>query len=302
LFVAPEHAGKSSFMALLAAKAKEKYNSQIVVIDTEGGWDTNFCKRWGLNPEEILYIYTPWIDEIKVVLANIVDGEEDNLIVVLDSIGGIEKKKILDDALKGDPKADQGTLQKELKPMYKLLSNIVKVKNSIALSAGHYYGNPSSYGDADQISGGKYLKLAVDITVAFKKSKMIDDEKNVIGNRLTATTMKNRMYPPFHEATIEIDYQNGINVYSGLLEIALESEVIEKSGNTYIYRDSSGTEYKAVGEKQAYTKLFEVHGEKIVDKINDYVKTTGFSTINAEIKDTIEAIEDSIASGEDIEN
>lgn len=278
LFVAPEHAGKSSFMALLAAKAKEKYQSQIIVIDTEGGWDKNFVKRWGLDAEEILYIYTPWIDEIKVVLANIIESEDENLIIILDSIGGIEKKKIKEDALKGDPKADQGTLQKELKPLYKMLANIVKTKDSIAMSAGHYYGNPSGYGDADQVAGGKYLKLAVDITVAFKKAKMFDDEKNVVGNRLTATTMKNRMYPPFHEATIEIDYTEGINKYAGLLPIALDAEIIEKTGNTYIYVDNTKAERKGVGEKQAYSKIFSVYGEEIVDKINEYVKTTGFST------------------------
>lgn len=295
-FVAPEHAGKSSFMALIAAEARLKYNSQVIIIDTEGGWDKNFIKRWGLNPEEVLYIYTPWIDEIKVILANILAGKEENLIIVLDSIGGIEKKKIQEDALKGEPKADQGTLQKELKPLYKLLSNIVKTKDCIALNSAHYYGNPSGYGDADIVGGGKYLKLAVDIVVAIKKSKMLDKDKNVIGNKLTATTMKNRMYPPFNEATVEIDFQNGINKYAGLLEIAEEAEVIMHDGNTYSYVDDTGKEYKGVGEAQAYSKLFSVHGEQIVNKINEYVKTTGFSTLNVELQNAIQAAEDSIAA------
>ena len=297
LFVAPEHAGKSSFIALIAAKAKQKYASKIIVIDTEGGWDTKFITRWGLDPEEVLYIYTPWIDEIKVILANLIEGEDENLIIILDSIGGIEKKKIKEDALKGDPKADQGTLQKELKPLYKMLANIVKTKDSIALSAGHYYGNPSGYGDADQIAGGKYLKLAVDITVAFKKAKLFDGDKNVIGNKLTATTMKNRMYPPFNEATIEIDFEHGINPYAGLMEIALEADILSNTGNTYIYIDSTGEERKAVGEKQVYTKLFGVYGEEIVDKITEYVKTTGFSTLNTLLQNECDELENEIAAG-----
>lgn len=286
-------------MALLAAEGKKKFKSQVVVIDTEGGWDKKFVERWGLDANEILYIYTPWVDEIMVILSNLLDDESaQNMIIILDSIGGIEKKKLKEDALKGDPKADQGTLQKELKRMYKLLANIVKKKDSVALTAGHYYGNPSGYGDADQIGGGKYLRLAVDTTVAFKKSKLYDNNKNVIGNKLTATTMKNRIYPPFNEASIEINFKEGINKYAGLLDIAVEGNIISNSGFSYCYVNGDGKEIKAVGEKQAYNKIFANYGEEIVDKINDYIKESGFSTMNQELKAQVDLMEEQIAACE----
>lgn len=158
LIVGPEHSFKSSFMALTMAKAQSE-GYKVIIIDTEGAWDTKFIQRWGLNPEEVLYVYTPWVDEVKVILAQILESDEDKFAIVLDSVGGLDKKKILDDALAGDPKMDQGGLAKDLKPLYKLLLNVVKVKNSIAVAAGHYYGTPGAYGDAQEIAGRKSIEV-----------------------------------------------------------------------------------------------------------------------------------------------
>lgn len=283
MIVGPEHSFKSSFMALCMARA-QKEGYKVVVIDTEGAWDKNFIARWGLKAEDVLYIYTPWIDEIKVALAQILESEEDKFAIVVDSIGGIEKKKILDDALDGTPKADQGGLQKELKPMYKLLLNLVKMKNSIAISAGHFFGNPNSYGGADEIGGGKAAKLLPDIIVSLKKGKMFDSEKKVIGNEITAITLKNRMYPPFNEAKIQIDFKNGINRYAGLADLAINAGIIKRGGAWYTYVDDEGQEHKYQGEVKLGA-LFSENETSIINKLNMWLENTGFSTINENIKE-----------------
>lgn len=297
--VAPEASGKSSLMALIAAKARESRNSIVVIIDSEGAWSKEFVSRWGLDPSQIIYIYTPWIDEIKTVLANIIDGTDKNLIICLDSVGGIEKKKIQEDALKGDPKADQGTLQKELKPMYKMLANIVKTKDSIAIMSAHFYGNPGGYGTGEEVGGGKYLKLAVDGIISFKKAKLYNSAKEVIGNSLKVMCMKNRFYPPFNEATMEINFESGVNKYAGILQLAEECGLVDHTGNTFTYIANDGTEMKRVGENNA-KKILEVYGEEIVDKLNEYIQKTGFSTINTEMQallgdDIEEGVEEEIS-------
>jgi len=173
LFIGPEASGKSSLMCLCLAEAQRK-GYKPIIIDTEGAWDTDFVKRWDLNPDDILYIYTPWIDQVCVTLANLIDSGETKFAIAVDSIGGLEKKKLLEDSLSGDVKADQGTLQKETKRMLKMLLNICKGQDSLVMMGGHYYGNPTGYGEADKVGGGKFVKLAPDIIVALKNTKIFD--------------------------------------------------------------------------------------------------------------------------------
>lgn len=289
LIVGPEHSFKSSKMALFGGYA-QKQGYIPVIIDTEGGMTTEFVSRWGMDPDNIIYTYTPWIDQIKVFLSNIIDTHREAIkakevppkyCILLDSIGGIEKQKIIDDALDGTPKADQGTLQKELKPMYKMLVNICKNQNSIAFASGHLYGNPSGYGDAEQIGGGKYAKLAPDIIISLKKSKIYDGthkDKKVIGNQIKAITMKNRFYPPFSEATIDINFKSGLNEKAGLLDIAIDAGIITQGGAWY-------TNNKTGEKVQGGDNALDLIDDATIKELNDFISQTGYSTLREDIKE-----------------
>jgi len=284
LIVGPEHSFKSSFAALCLANA-QRAGYTVIVIDTEGAWDSKFLSRWGLDPTKVLYVYTPWVDEIKTALANILEQPGEKYAIALDSVGGIEKRKVVDDAVAGDPKQDQGGLAKEIKPLMKLYSNIIKVKNSIGILTGHYYGSPGSYGGGDEIGGGKAVKYIPDTIISLRKSKIYDNEKNVIGNKLTAITLKNRLYPPFNEGTIEIDFISGLNRFAGLADLAVEAGIISKGGAgwyTWINKET-GEELKVQGEAKL-VKLFEENETELIKELNSFIEKTGFSTINEELK------------------
>lgn len=294
LFVGPETSGKSSFMCLCLAEA-QRQGYKPVVIDTEGAWDRSFVERWGLNPKKTLYLYEPFVDKAAVALSDIInynDEEENKYAIAIDSIGGFERLKVLDDAeKKGSIKADQGRLQKDIKQMLKLTLVICKQKNSIGFAAGHYYGNPTGYGDPEQIGGGKAARLLPDVIVSLKKSSIYENPNakgesrgKTIGTNLKAITLKNRYYPPFNEATVEIDYLSGINNYAGLTKLAIESGYIEKSGSWY----TIGKE-KVQGTEKAKELLKT--DEKYIDFLENWLKTTGYSTVNKEIKEASELVE-----------
>ena len=272
-------------MCLCAAEAQRRGYTPVI-IDTEGAWTGDFVSRWGMDPKNMLYLYTPWVDEINVALGQIIDSGDQKLCIILDSIGGMEALKLLDDAVKGDVKADQGTLQKKIKRTLKMILNICKQQNSIALASGHYYGNPSGYGDADQVGGGKFAKLAPDVIIALKKSKMYDKDKNVIGNAITAITLKNRFYPPFNEALVEIDYKNGINSMAGLVPLAIEAGLIEKGGAWYT---NTVTGDKVQGELNAEKCI----DESLLKKLDEFIANTGYSTINEHVAAAVLASESS---------
>lgn len=283
--VGPEHTMKSSFMVLCMANAqKQGYNP--VIIDTEGGIDENFCRRWGLDPDKCLYIYTPWIDEVKSTLAQIKATEEEGYVIGIDSVGGIDRYKSYTDAAGGKLIADQGLLQKEIRSMLKLFVNVCVSQNSIGIASGHYYGKPAQIPLPDQIGGGKAMKLFPSIIITLKKETILDDSNKVIGNKIIATTIKNRVYPPYQTATVQIDYKNGVNPFAGIIDLCVEAGLIEKNGSWYSYKD------KRLGQgiKNAESSLLE-HKDEIMKEIDKWLENTGYSSYDENAKEADELIE-----------
>ena len=286
LLVAPESSFKSSFICLCAAKAQKKGYTPVI-FDTEGAWTKDFVERWGMDADNILYIYTPWIDKVMVMLGQLIDDEKtDQLFLILDSLGGLEKLKMVTDAVGKDKrvKADQGTLQKEIKRMLKMILNIVKGKNSVGMMAGHFFGNPNSYGGADEIGGGKFAKLAPDIIVSQKKINILKDPKAafkdrvVIGTMIKAMTLKNRYYPPFQEATIDINYKDGIDKFAGLLDMAIDIGLVKQGGAWFTMPNDE----KCQGSINAI-QWFNDNPDVILDGLEEFLSATGYSTINEEM-------------------
>jgi recombination protein RecA len=287
LLVGPEASFKSSFMVLCLAQA-QKQGFTPVIIDTEGSWTNEFTSRWGLDADNAIYVYTPWVDQIMVLLGQLIlNPEYTKLAIAIDSIGGIERLKLLEDAEKGDVKADQGTLQKDLKRMLKMLVNIAKSKKSQVYAGGHLYGNPSQYGEPEQLGGGFYLRLASDIIIALKKYYIKDDDKNILGSSVKAIARKNRYYPPFQEAVIEIDYQKGINPNAGLLDIALEAGIISGGGAGWYTINSTQEKFQGTSKFDQYVD------EVLLKELDEWVQKSGYSTVNKNIAEAEKLIEES---------
>jgi recombination protein RecA len=286
--VGPEHTMKSSFMILCMAEA-QKQNKKPIIIDTEGGINSDFCTRWGLNSDNIFYIYTPWIHEVKSIIAQIKDTGDTDMIIGLDSVGGLDRYKSFEDAQKGDPKADQGLLQKEIRGMLKLLLNVCVGQNSIGICTGHVYGMPSSVPMPDQIGGGKAMKLFPSVLIALKK-KQLEEGGKIIGNEIIATTIKNRMYPPFQTATVHLNYTDGVKPYAGLLELAEKIDLVEKAGSWYKIKETG--ESLGQGAIKAMDAFIE-HPE-FLEKIDLFLKDTGYSTVSEEVKQAEELLQKEI--------
>jgi len=279
--VGVEASFKSSFSCLCAANA-QKQGYTPIVIDSEGAWTGDFVKRWGLDPDNMLYIYEPFVDNVCATIAQLIDSDDEKFIIILDSLGGLENEKLLTDATSGDVKADQGGLQKRIKRLLKLMLNLIKKKKSIGIYTGHMYGNPgASYGPTESIGGGKFAALAPDTIIQLKKSKNIDKDKNVIGNLVTATTLKNRFYPAFNQCIIDINYTDGIQRKAGMVELAIKAGYIDKAGAGWM--TNTITNEKVQGELKAEAWI----NDDMLNKLNEFLEDTGYSTINEELKEEL---------------
>jgi len=244
-----------------------------------------------------LKIETLWVDDIMPELAKFIEGYKEgnewvkfeNMAIVVDSIGALDSKKVIRDGVdKNDVKADQGRLQKDIKRMLKMIVSLTKFNNSVAFSAGHFYGNPTGYGEPEALGGGKYYRLSADTIVSLKKSPIYehpgekkDKRGKVLGNKITAATLKNRKYPPFQEAVVEIDYRNGVNADAGLIEVASDIGLIQQSGAWYTCEPLG---IKAQGQPKLLAELEKIDKQLFYSKIEEHLKTTGYSTVNKELE------------------
>ena len=282
----PEASFKSSFACICAANS-QKQGYKVIIIDTEGGLSGDFVKRWGLNPEEILYIYEPIVDNISVILGQLLEEEDEKFLIILDSIGGLESSKLISDANDGAVKADQGGLARKIKQMMKLFTTIVKKKSSIGIYTGHTYGSPTAgmYVTEEEIGGGKACKYLADIIMLLKKSKKYDKDKVIIGNTIRAVALKNRFYPAFNKCEIDIDYINGINKCHGMFELAEKLGFISKAGAGWCTNVLTGEKV------QGMDKTLPWFTEVMLNKINEELKNTGYSTIDEEARDALKEAE-----------
>ena len=292
LFVGPEATGKSSFMCLCAKEAQKKGYTPVI-IDTEGAWKREFMERWGIDTENIKYFYTPWVEEISIIISTLINNDTRNVCLILDSIGGIEALKVLD-AGTGDIKADQGGLTKKIKRMLKLILNLCKGYDGIALASGHYYGNPGQYGAAETVGGGNAARLLPDTIISLKKSKIEGENKKIIGTKTTAITLKNRYHSPYSECVVEINYTKGINKLAGILDLAIEAGLIERNGAWYY---CSATKERAQGAIQAE----ELLSDELILQLDEWIKNSGYSTHNINIE-IIEKEKEKIIEKEEEEN
>jgi recombination protein RecA len=291
--VGPEASGKSSFMCLMLADAQKK-GYLPVIIDAEGAWSKEFVSRWGLDYDNVLKLKTMWVEDVMQSLTEWINAGYKKLAIAIDSIGALDVKKLINDGEKGDIKADQGTLQKKIKRMLKMIVNLCKNHDCIAFSAGHFYGNPSGYGEPEQIGGGKYYRLSCDQIISLKKSPIFENPSatgkargNIIGNKIYAATLKNRIYPPFQEAQVHIDYKKGVDPLAGIVDLASDLEIIIKAGSWYTC-ESLGI--KAQGEAKLLEQIKDKDYMPMLEEINKNLKSTGYSSTNNNLEAAQEII------------
>lgn len=283
--VGPEHSMKSSFAVLCLVEAI-KQGKKAVIIDTEGGMSKEFCSRWGLDIEQVYYVYTNVVSEVRSVIGQIRETGEENLIVVVDSLGGLERLKQFSDAAKGEMKEDQGLLQKNIRAMLKILLNVCINQNSIGIVTGHMYGSATS--GYDQIGGGKAVKLFPSILIQLYKQQIYEfpnkkgiERGKILGTEIKATTLKNRMYPPFQTATVQLDYLKGVQPYAGILDLAVQAGLIEKAASWYTIGEE-----KIQGQAAVETLLPDI--PNLLDDINTWLENTGYSTTDIKLKEKVE--------------
>lgn len=230
-----ESSGKTTIALHIIAEA-QKMGGTAAFIDAEHALDPVYAKNLGVNIDELL-ISQPDNGEQALEIADVLVRSNAIDVIVVDSVAALVPKA----EIEGEMSDQQMGLQARLmsKALRKLTGNLSKSKtmmlfiNQIRDKIGGF-----GFGPQTTTTGGRALKFYASVRMEVKRVGSVKQGDDMIGNETVVKITKNKIAPPFREASFEIMYGKGISKVGEILDMALAQDVIAKSGSWFSFEDS----------------------------------------------------------------
>ena len=278
----PESSGKTT-VALHIISEAQRQGGEVAFVDVEHALDPKYARAIGVDVDNLLVSQPSSGEEaLEIVEALVRSGAID--VVVLDSVAALTTKAEIDGNM-GDSNVGQlarlmSQAMRKLTPLLSKTNCVAIFINQIREKIGVMFGNPET------TTGGRALKYFATIRIDVRKGEPIKEGTVQIGNRTKIKIKKNKVAPPFKECEFDLIFGEGISRLSEVIDIAVELDIIKKSGSWFSYGETKlgqGREKVKIALKENPDMLKEIE-EKIM---ND--------------KDALEAVEKNVTSDDELE-
>lgn len=245
----PESSGKTTLALHIIAEA-QKMGGAAAFIDAEHALDPVYAKRLGVNTDDLL-ISQPDTGEQALEIADMLVRSGALDVIVIDSVAALVPRAEIEGEMGDSHVGLQARLMSQA--LRKLSGSINKSKttaifiNQLREKIGIMFGNPET------TPGGRALKFYASVRIDVRKSDSIKQGTEVIGNRVRAKIVKNKIAPPFKQAEFDIMFGEGISKEGNILDLAVEQGIVQKSGSWYTY----GEERLGQGRESAKQTLLD---------------------------------------------
>lgn len=259
----PEASGKTTLAQHIVAEVQKK-GGIAAFVDAEHALDPEYAKRIGIKIDDLLISQPDTGEQALEIVETLVRSNAVD-VVVIDSVAALTPRA----ELEGDMGDSHMGLQARLmsQALRKLTGIISKSKtivifiNQIRMKIGVFFGNPET------TTGGMALKFYSSVRIEVRKAGQIKQGDKIVGNRVKAKIVKNKVAPPFRLVEFDIMYNYGIDRMGDILDIAVNQGVVGKTGNSYIFGETK----LGVGRENAKTFLRE--NPKVAEEIKKKVTT-----------------------------
>jgi recombination protein RecA len=257
----PESSGKSTLAMHVVAEA-QRNGGICAYIDAEHAMDPLYAAKIGVDVDELL-ISQPDTGEQALEIADILVRSGSIDVIVIDSVAALTPRA----EIEGDMGDSHVGLQARLmsQALRKITGSLSKTDticifiNQLREKIGVMFGSPET------TPGGRALKFYSSVRIDIRRIESLKDGAEVVGNRTRVKIVKNKVAPPFRQAEFDIMYGQGISREGSLLDIAVEHEIVKKSGAWYTY------EGEQIGQGRENVKKFLMDNPDLVMEIQDRV-------------------------------
>ncbi len=245
----PESSGKTTLALHIVAEAQKK-GGEVAFVDAEHALDPTYAAAIGVDIDSMLGSQPDTGEQaLEITDALVRSGAVD--VVVVDSVAALTPRAEIEGEMGDTFVGLQARLMSQA--LRKLAGNIAKTNcvvifiNQLRMKIGVMYGNPET------TTGGNALKFYASVRIDIRRIEAIKNGTEIIGNRTRAKIVKNKVAPPFKEAVFDIMYGEGISKWGELVDMAVQLDIIQKSGSWF----SIGEERIGQGRDNARKYLME---------------------------------------------
>ena len=270
----PESSGKTTLALHVVAEA-QKLGGTAAFIDAEHALDTNYAGRLGVDVDNLL-VSQPDFGEQALEIAEILIRSNGIDVIVIDSVAALVPRAEIDGNVGDSHVGLQARLMSQaMRKFTGVLSRsntILIFINQIRMKIGVMFGNPET------TTGGNALKFYSSLRLDIRRIGQLKDGQDLIGNRTRVKVVKNKVAPPFKLSEFDIIYGEGISKVGDMLDLAVELEIVEKSGSWYSYME------ERIGQGRENAKRFLSDQPQMCVEIENKVRLAYGMTPSAEIQ------------------